>query len=234
MDKEQYLKDGYIIIEDCITPDTMKELDKLAETANPFCGIGPDKTFKSKHLDNETEACLWWSDMLTGPAIDSIMAIAKEYVEPFMTEPNVRNIVFSVVASGSTIVCPHTDIPEDENEDTYDASATAKVIQCLIPLQDNSEINGATALCPGSHAEIFFRTEDRSNEIPLNMWGEREHIQPVVRRGSILMFDSRILHSIMPNRTNENRMTIMMTWLTKELYDKVKKKMDLEKAKYAK
>ncbi len=79
----------------------------------------------------------------------------------------------------------------------YIATADRQMIRILVPLQDMSEVNGGTAVLPGSHLQKD--SMDFSNAIC-----------PPVLAGSGLAIHSELLHGGSPNRSQQERDVIIV------------------------
>ena len=82
-----------------------------------------------------------------------------------------------------------------------------------VPVVDMSAENGSTELWPGTHRDTTI-TAGKDIKVPADALERRRAfvppIQPVVRRGGVLIRDMRLWHAGMPNRTQNPRPMIAM------------------------
>lgn len=75
------------------------------------------------------------------------------------------------------------------------------VMQTAFLLDDHTEENGCTVVVPGSHMTGDFTDRELSNVSPVN-----------ARAGDLVMWDSRLWHGAMENRSGTSRWSLIATW----------------------
>ena len=107
----------------------------------------------------------------------------------------------------------HCDWPYNQNDDI-----SGKLLQCHpdVPVLINTlwmltpftEVNGATAVVPGSHryGKSPGAAVDRLARYPTEL-------QATGEAGSVLMLDGRTWHSIMPNSSGKRRSCLILRWI---------------------
>jgi ectoine hydroxylase-related dioxygenase (phytanoyl-CoA dioxygenase family) len=228
MDKSNFIQEGYAILENVFTNEQIAELNELFLGCKPVYGMSRNKTHQNYAQDDVRTSSVWWSEPIHGKSLDSIIEKVNEKVSCIMHDLVLARVVFSVITAGSKQFYPHTDLPESANVSNYDPTSPIRAVQCLVPLDRMDHENGATALCPRSHTENYAHTESHETTMYVDMWETHNHIQPTVDRGSILIVDNRLLHCIMPNNTNTDRVALMLTWFDSELYEVEKQRMRID------
>jgi ectoine hydroxylase-related dioxygenase (phytanoyl-CoA dioxygenase family) len=228
MDKSNFIQEGYAILENIFTNEQIDELHKLFQECKPVYGMDRNMTLQDYAHDDIRTSSVWWSAPVYGKELDVVIGKIQDNVSDIMEDLVLARIVFSVITAGSDQFYPHTDWPESDDVAEYDPALPIRAIQCLMPLQRMDHVNGATALCPGSHTESHPPIEGQGTTVYVDMWKSRNHIQPTVDSGSVLIIDNRLLHSIMPNSTDTDRVALMLTWFDSELYEVEKQKMRID------
>ena len=121
---------------------------------------------------------------------------------------------------GSSKVYAHIDTPYRFKE--FNQSDRVLGVQIIIPLDPFTLENGGTAFLPGSHLEkIDFKDLEENREA----YNERlllEGQQFLAKPGDVLMYDSRTLHSTMPNHSTQFRSALLINALQKDIIEDVK------------
>jgi ectoine hydroxylase-related dioxygenase (phytanoyl-CoA dioxygenase family) len=86
------------------------------------------------------------------------------------------------------------DLPKNIN------SSFCLSCQILVPLQDFNENNGGTALVP--YSQLLCRYPDQAEF-------NSKYIQPILNAGDILIYNSLLWHSAMPNISNNDRTCLL-------------------------
>jgi ectoine hydroxylase-related dioxygenase (phytanoyl-CoA dioxygenase family) len=86
----------------------------------------------------------------------------------------------------------------------------AAAITVGIPLLEMNEVHGTTTLWPGTHRDVnrSRALRDRSQ----NCTFKDECIEPVVREGSCILWDFRLVHAGSPNRSAVPRPLLYLTY----------------------
>jgi ectoine hydroxylase-related dioxygenase (phytanoyl-CoA dioxygenase family) len=94
-------------------------------------------------------------------------------------------------------------------------------VQIIIPLDTFTIENGATALLPGSSTERIDYKDLEKNREHYNDRLLSEGMQFLSSPGDVLMYDSRTLHSTMPNGSSEFRSALLINALKTDIIPRV-------------
>lgn len=213
-------QEGFIILKNCIPVNQLLSLQNRVTELYPIRAVSSTNRYKEndevKHLE---DICVWWSQSLDDFAeVKSI----KQLVDPIIQHnfPTLVNYVNDVVVinPNSRWINPHVDTPY--RFDKWNKDSNILGIQCIIPLTDVSEENGSTGLVPYSQKRNF--EIKKCYEGKYNNWFLDNKIQPKLHKGSLLIYNSRVLHSSMPNKTNIARYALLMNYIESSILDEVK------------
>ena len=96
-------------------------------------------------------------------------------------------------------------------------------IQIIIPLDIFTLQNGATAFLPGSYASKFYHKDIEDNQEAYNTLLTTTGMQFVSNPGDALMYNSRSLHSTMPNKSNFHRSALLINAVATSVIPTIKR-----------
>jgi ectoine hydroxylase-related dioxygenase (phytanoyl-CoA dioxygenase family) len=94
-------------------------------------------------------------------------------------------------------------------------------VQCIVSLFDVDENNGSTGLVSESQHRDFYI--DMCYSGYYDKWFSRKKTQPIMPKGSLLMYNCRVLHSSMPNLSDKPRPALLMNYLDGNIVEEVRK-----------
>ena len=196
---QRFRMDGALIVEDIV------DAAIIAAARRAFGGAYSHYLDGSKYEDTlMTSSRRLIITINLEPPFDDPWLFANPYLLPILN--NVLGDGFVVGAFG--VVCSLPSAPaQDRHEDGailfpdtgVDRILPAAAITAGIPLIEMNEIHGTTALWLGSH-----RDPSRGSK--------EEGIEPVVREGSCMFWDFRLLHRGTPNRSAIPRPLLYLTY----------------------
>ena len=147
------------------------------------------------------------------PIIQSHMQGAEFYASDIVT-----------INGPSRWVGPHVDTPhrfERYNNMASGQNVDLLGIQVIIPLETIDAESGATGLLPYSHRQDW-NIQDCYDGIFDDMFKE-EAVQHEMPKGSMLFYNTRLLHSTMPLRLPKKRSILLLNYLKHDIIKTVKK-----------
>jgi ectoine hydroxylase-related dioxygenase (phytanoyl-CoA dioxygenase family) len=207
--------DGYVVLEDIIPHDLLDSFYARVDELQPVRASSSDKIYAEKgNILNLPDIAVWWSQLVIDwKEVKDIHHIILHTIKECI--PNnqwyASDTVF--IEPYSKWVNPHIDTPHRFEQWTKDKRLLG--IQCIVPLFDLDLHNGATGLVPKSQLKDF--PIDLCYKGYYNGYYNRNYIQPTVKKGSVLMYNCRLLHSSMPNPTESKRPAILFNYLDNDI-----------------
>jgi ectoine hydroxylase-related dioxygenase (phytanoyl-CoA dioxygenase family) len=168
---------------------------------------------------------VWWSQITNDwhevQQIDSII-----YPEIKKHMPNATFYASDIVTINgpSRWLSPHVDTPHrfaEYNNLASELNFDLLGIQVIIPLDDLDKDTGATGLWPESHRKDW-NIQDCYDGIYDNQFKDNA-IQLDMPKGSILLYNTRLVHSTMPLKLSKKRSILLINYLSSDIIDNVKK-----------
>jgi hypothetical protein len=213
---------GNTVIRDFLSSTTIQQFKLWAmNNKNAHRGNGVDGNYYSEH-DGSREYNVWWT---TQPPAEMWLPIVWEltkYIDALFESDNweIHAVDCITTRPHSDKIYAHIDTPYRFEE--FADSNEILGVQIIIPLDDFTLENGATAYLAGSHLEkIDFRElEDRREHYNDRLISEGQ--QFLAKPGDVLMYDGRTLHSTMPNNSTDFRSGLLINALHKSIISRVK------------
>ena len=213
--------DGYLTIPNVISGMTIEQFRLFARNPhNIHRGNAVDGKYYAEH-DGDRKYEVWWT---TQPPIEMWLPIVQKLTPQidmfFDGEWTVHCVDCITTRPHSSKLYAHIDTPYRFEE--FCAVDRTLGVQIIIPLDDFTIENGATAFLPSSHqAMIDYKdleaNRDRYNELLIT-----EGAQFVANAGDVLMYDGRTLHSTMPNNSDRYRSALLINVILEEIVERVK------------
>jgi len=212
--------DGYTVLEDVIPHNLLDSFNNKIDELYPVRASSSNKTYAERgDILKLQDISVWWSQLVMDwPEIQEMNHIVISKIKEAM--PNAHwyasDTVF--IEPNSTWVNPHVDTPHRFEQYTKDKRLLG--IQCIVPLFDLDNDNGATGLVPNSQLKDF--PIDLCYKGYYNGYFRRNNLQPKILKGSVLLYNCRILHSSMPNPTDIKRPAILMNYIDSDIINELK------------
>ena len=211
---------GYVVIEDIVPHNLLDSFNSKLDRLHPVRASSNEKVYAERDaIQNLPNIAVWWSQLVIDwdevieinrlllPSIQECIPNAHWYAsDTVFIEPNTK------------WVNPHIDTPNRFLK--YKEDQRLLGIQCIVPLYDLDKDNGATGLVPNSQKKNF--DIDMCYKGYYNGYYNRNYIQPTIKKGSVLMYNTRLLHSSMPNPTNRTRPAILFNYLDNDIISDLK------------
>lgn len=174
---------------------------------------------EAEDIGNLPDISVWWSQMLMDwPEVIQIEETIRPLVEYYLNDLVWYTSDIVVAEPKSNWMNPHVDTPH--RFEKWNANPEMLGIQCIVALQDTGRTNGATGIVPGSQA--FNWDIKKCYSGAYNSYFRSQYIQPTMPKGSLMMYGSRLLHSTMPNLSDNRRLLLLFNYLKKDIVDEVK------------
>lgn len=183
-------------------------------------GNGVDGNYYSVH-DGERKYDVWWTKQ---PPTEMWLPIVNRLTPQidmfFDAEWKVHCVDCITTRPHSSKLYAHIDTPYRFAEF---ANVTRTLgVQIIIPLDDFTLENGATAFLPNSHTMMIDFRDLEDNRKKYNEVLLEYGTQFVAKAGDVLMYDGRTLHSTMPNNSDRFRSALLINVLLEEIVEQVK------------
>jgi ectoine hydroxylase-related dioxygenase (phytanoyl-CoA dioxygenase family) len=212
-------KEGYMIWESFIPELCITDFNNRLKDLYPVRASSSKKVYAERdNIKNLEDISVWWSQSVTDfPEVKKI----QKYIDPIIEHnlPNLKHYASDCVFinSGSTWVNPHVDTPHRFDKWNYDKRLLG--VQCIVSLSDLNENNGSTGLVPFSQKRDFDIHKCYSGNY--DRWFIQNVKQHNMPRGSLLMYNCRVLHSSMPNNGQIERPALLFNYLDSSIIDEV-------------
>jgi len=221
MDKEKFINEinhiGFTVHENVFDHNMIVDLDEYASTLQPQ--RGHDKNMKwygwnnvedMKNPKEEIDWAYYWTPHVNHPHIENIKHQLSPMADAAFGKNNwVWHVQdFIVLHPGMNFYRPHIDTPYRFKEFRYAEGLLG--LQFMVMMCDFTPDNGATGYVPGSHKYIYDAIHMRDN---LKTWAPffaDNYQQYTARAGSFVCWHPRLLHSTMPNKSNEIRRALLL------------------------
>jgi len=211
---------GYVILEKIIPLDLIDKLfDRLNETYPVRASSSNKKYAEKDDIKNLPDISVWWSQLLLD--WDEVIQIDQK-LHPIILDHLPTAMLYTsdmvVTEPNSTYTNPHIDTPHRFEKYNYNKKLLG--IQCVVALNDLDEHTGSTGLVPKSQ-HIDFNIGLCYKGLYLDFF-KLNKTQPKMSKGSVLIYNSRLLHSTMPITQKTRRPALLLNYLDSSIIDDVK------------
>lgn len=211
--------EGYKIFSGFIPAVLIADYKKILNQLTPVRASSSKKVYAERDdIKNLEDISVWWSQTVEN--FDEFKKIRK-LVDP-VVQNNFPNLTFYAsdtvtINSKSQWVSPHVDTPHRFERWNYDKRLLG--IQCIITLEDVTKENAATGLVPFSQKRDFEINKCYTGAY--DRWfldNSKQHDMP---KGSLLLYNCRVLHSSMPNNSDKPRPALLLNYLDRSIISDV-------------
>lgn len=213
--------EGYLFLESVIPTDLIDSINSKLDTLYPVRAMSSGKRYEEReNISKLADISYWWSQMVMDwPEVIAI----NELLLPKISE-QLNNAVWYtsdiITINGDTkLVNPHVDTPHRFKQWNTDTRLLG--VQCIVSLQDTTPEMGSTGFVPNSHEpdwDIDMCYNGAYNKYFYDFCEQRD-----MPKGSVLMYNCRLLHSSMPNYLPEPRPMLLLNYLNGDIVENVKK-----------
>lgn len=213
--------EGYLFFEKLIPEELIDSINSKLDTLYPIRASSSGKTYAERdRIKDLPDISVWWSQLVMDwPEVESI----NDLLFPIISE-HLENAVFYssdivTINGDSKWVNPHVDTPHRFKQWNTDTRLLG--VQVIVSLQDTTPEMGATGYVPNSHEPDW--DIDLCYNSAYNKYFWDYHEQQDMPKGSVLMYNCRLLHSSMPNYLPEPRPMLLLHYLNGAIVEDVKK-----------
>lgn len=212
--------DGYVIVENLIPEKLINDIASKVNLLHPVRASSANKKYAEKDdIKNLSDIAVWWSQMVTDwSEVIKINGILIEKVREHLASAEWYAGDIVTIEPHSKWINPHVDTPHRFKKYNYDKRLLG--VQAIVPLFDLDTNNGATGIAPKSQLVDF--NINMCYQGLYNAWFNNHFIQPLIRKGSVLFYNCRVLHSSMPNPTNKPRPALLLNYLDQSIIEDIK------------
>ncbi|NDB83890.1 MAG: hypothetical protein EB127_14380 [Alphaproteobacteria bacterium] len=211
--KEQ---EGYRIFESLIPNILISDLLQCVPALKKVRAVSNDRMYREREKIQElTDIVIHWSE--TVEKLPEFIKI-KNIIDHF---PHLLFYAADIVTINpkSNYFNPHVDTPHRFDKWNFDTRLLG--IQCIITLEDTNKQNAATGLVPYSQKRDFDIGKCYNGDY--NRWFLSNAVQHDMPKGSLLLYNCRVLHSSMPNGTDKSRPALLINYLDRSIIEEVSK-----------
>jgi len=194
---DSFRDQGWFVVHDVFTPAECDDIVGHVERAAFELALGkPD------------DGQLSYRPMmhLTSPELEAVATDARwaPIVRPLLGEANGARLYWEQAVAKP----PHalTELPWHQ-DNGYTPLIPEEYVTCWLALDDADERNGCIRVLPGTHVNGTLQHHNGADGSPFRVGydGSDEGVAVPVRRGSVLVFSSLLLHRSGPNTTDRQR-----------------------------
>lgn len=206
---------GYEILESFVPEILIADFKLRLNDLYPVRASSSKKVYAEReNIKNLEDVSVWWSQ--TVEDFNEFKKI-KKLIDPVI-QNNFPNLEFYAtdtvtINSKSQWFSPHVDTPHRFEQWNFDKRLLG--IQCIIALEDVTKENAATGLVPFSQKRDFEISKCYNGTY--DRWFLDNCVQPNMAKGSLLMYNCRVLHSSMPNNNDKSRPALLLNYLERSI-----------------
>ena len=220
MNRDGFLHDlnhvGFTVQHNAFDMDMISQLNSFAESLPPERGHSKDRKWwgweKCQSLENpktDVDWAYYWTKQVDHPIISKMKETLGQYADAAFGEHNWDWHVqdFIVLHPGMNFYRPHIDTPYRFPEFRYNEELLG--LQFMVMMCNFNEHNGATGYVPGTH-KYTFDPKSIQDDKSWNIFFADNYQQYTADAGSFVSWHPRLLHSTMPNKSNEIRRALLL------------------------
>ena len=213
--------DGYLFIENAIPTNLIDSINDKLHTLYPVRAISSGKAYAEKEgIQRLSDISIWWSQMVMDwPEVTAINDLLLTIVDRQLDNAVWYASDIVTINGDSKLVNPHVDTPHRFKQWNMDPRLLG--VQCIVSLQDTTPEMGSTGFVINSHESDWDIELCYNGAYNKYFWDFHEQLN--MPKGSVLMYNSRLLHSSMPNYLPEARPMLLLNYLNGDIVEDVKK-----------
>jgi ectoine hydroxylase-related dioxygenase (phytanoyl-CoA dioxygenase family) len=218
--KQQLLEQGFVVVKNIIPKVIIDNINDRVCDLYPTRGHAVDNKYYPRSRIHECpEFALWWSQQLHDwREVQSVGRILIDQVGFLFDNPAVYVADVITNTPNNKYIKPHIDSPY--RFDQWHESFELLGVQCIVPLCEFTIANGGTGLLPGSHKRNWVVQDSyRGLYNEQFMAGVQ---QPHMMPGDVLVYFPRVLHSTMPNITEQSRRALLVHVTSQAMIEQMK------------
>ena len=215
---------GYVSVKELISPFAVRQFKLWAiNPANIHRGNAVNGQYYAKHR-KDREYNVWWSKVPPEEMWSPIVDILGRYIDVFFQgkEWDIHVVDTITTRPNSQKIRAHIDTPYRFEDYAHITNDEVFGVQCIIPLDPFTIENGATCILPGSHLSRYYYKDIEDNQEEYNDLLTTKGFQFVSSPGDALVYNTRTLHSTMPNNSENFRSALLINALDVNLIKRIR------------
>ena len=213
--------EGYLFLERAIPEDLIDSINSKLDTLRMVRASSSGKQYAEKDkIKDLPDVSVWWSQMIMDwPEVKLINDLLITRIDKELDNAVLYASDIVTINGDSKWVNPHVDTPHRFKQWNDDTRLLG--VQCIVSLQDTTPEMGSTGFVPNSHEpdwDINMCYNGAYNKYFYDFCEQRD-----MPKGSVLMYNCRLLHSSMPNYLPEPRPMLLLNYLNGDIVENVKK-----------
>ena len=221
MNNELTEGDGYLFLENAIPHNLIDSINSKLNTLRPVRAVDSDRNYAERgDIYDLEEIWVWWSQMVMDwPEVQAINELLISKIKLELNDAVFYASDFVTINGDSKWINPHVDTPHRFKQWNEDERLLG--VQCIVALQDTIPEQGSTGFVPRSQIQDW--DIDMCYSGAYNKYFYSLSEQRHMTKGSVLMYNCRLLHSSMPNYLPEPRPMLLLNYLNGAIVEDVKK-----------
>jgi ectoine hydroxylase-related dioxygenase (phytanoyl-CoA dioxygenase family) len=213
--------DGYLFLENAIPHNLIDSINSKLNTLRPVRAVDSDRNYAERgDIYDLEEIWVWWSQMVMDwPEVQAINELLISKIKLELNDAVFYASDFVTINGDSKWINPHVDTPHRFKQWNEDERLLG--VQCIVALQDTIPEQGSTGFVPRSQIQDW--DIDMCYSGAYNKYFYSLSEQRHMTKGSVLMYNCRLLHSSMPNYLPEPRPMLLLNYLNGAIVEDVKK-----------
>lgn len=213
--------EGYLFLENVVPHELIDSINSKLDTLYPVRASSSGKVYKEREdIKTLPDISVWWSQMVMDwPEVNTINDILLPRVSEELAAAHFYASDIVTINGDTKLVNPHVDTPYRFKQWNMDERLLG--VQCIIALQDTDPEQGATGFVPNSHIPDW--DIDLCYNGAYNKYFYDFCEQKYMPKGSVLMYNCRLLHSSMPNYLPNPRPMLLLNYLNGDIVEDVTK-----------
>lgn len=206
---------GYHVYEKFVPNILISDVKAILNELHPVRASSSKKVYAERDdISKLEDISVWWSQTVEKyKPVEKI----KTLIDPLIKHsfPNLEFYASDIVTinKGSQWVSPHVDTPHRFSKWNYDKRLLG--IQCIVSLSNIDKNSASTGLVPFSQKRDFEIMKCYTGSY--DRWFLQNCKQHDMPKGSLLLYNCRVLHSSMPNPTDQDRPALLINYLDKSI-----------------
>lgn len=215
---------GYLSVKELLSPFTVRQFKLWAMNPdNIHRGNAVNGEYYANHRKGREYNVCWSKEPpreMWQPIVDNL----ARYIDALFQgkEWDIHIVDTITTRPGSAKIRAHIDTPYRFEEYARSKSDELLGVQIIIPLDTFTIENGATCVLPGSLKNRYYYQDIQDNQEEYNDLLITEGFQFVSNPGDCLIYNSRTLHSTMPNNSNEFRSALLLNAIDVNIIARIK------------
>lgn len=211
--------DGYLLFERLIPESLIDDFSGRLSELYPVRASSHDHKYAERDdIKNLKDISVWWSQLvLDWPEVIAIDNIVGNIAKPLLNNGVAYTSDTVFIEPHSKWINPHVDTPYRFKKWNFDKELLG--IQSIIALTDMDKDTASTGLYPESQKRDWYI--DMCYNGYYDSVFKKNMIQPNMPKGSVVMYNCRLLHSSMPNPKDISRPALLLNYVDGDIIEEL-------------